>query len=134
MKKGDWSHFKDCKRVKNHKLFASCSHGSVVTQLANEMIRDNKKKVVQFASILHLLQQGCPMQKYEAIRPLYGFFVVPKDSKKHSNDNSGWTIGKIHALRCDGRNKAIMGVVWYVVLSCDEMFIVDNQSWLSIHC
>jgi hypothetical protein len=30
--------------------------------------------------------------------------------------------------------KATMGVVWYVVLSCDEVFIVDNQFWLSIHC
>jgi hypothetical protein len=29
--------------------------------------------------------------------------------------------------------KATMGVVLYVVLSCDEVFTVDNQSWLSIH-
>jgi len=30
--------------------------------------------------------------------------------------------------------KATMGVVWYVVLSCDEVFIVDNQYWLIVHC
>ncbi len=67
MKKGDWYHSKDCKHVKNHKLFASCGHGSVVTQLANGMVKDNQKKVVQFATILHLLQQGCPMQKMKQL-------------------------------------------------------------------
>ncbi len=29
--------------------------------------------------------------------------------------------------------KTIVGVVRYVALSCDEMFIIDNQSWLFIH-
>jgi len=27
----------------------------------------------------------------------------------------------------------VMGVAQYVVLSCDEVFTIDNQSWLSIH-
>jgi hypothetical protein len=26
-----------------------------------------------------------------------------------------------------------MGVAYYVVLNCDEVFIVDNQSWLFVH-
>ncbi len=30
--------------------------------------------------------------------------------------------------------KAIMGVVQYVALNCDEVFTIDNQSWLFIHC
>ncbi len=55
MKKGNWDRSKDCKHAKNHKLFASCSHGSVVTQLANGMVRENRKKVFQFATILHLM-------------------------------------------------------------------------------
>jgi hypothetical protein len=29
--------------------------------------------------------------------------------------------------------KAIVGVVWYVALSCDEMFRIDNQYWLFLH-
>ncbi len=29
--------------------------------------------------------------------------------------------------------KVVMGVAQYVVLSCDEVFIVDNQSWLLAH-
>jgi len=35
------------------------------------------------------------MQKYEAIRPLYEFLVMLKNSKKYlRNDNSSWTMEK----------------------------------------
>jgi hypothetical protein len=50
------------------------------------------RKVVQFATILHFLQQGCHMLKYDAMRPMYEFLAVPKTSKKHWSDNSKWTI------------------------------------------
>jgi hypothetical protein len=29
--------------------------------------------------------------------------------------------------------KAIMKVIQYVVLNCDEVFTIDNQSWLFVH-
>ncbi len=29
--------------------------------------------------------------------------------------------------------KAIVWVIWCVVLSCDEMSIINNQSWLFVH-
>ncbi len=29
--------------------------------------------------------------------------------------------------------KVIVGVAWYVALSCDEMFTIDNQFWLFVH-
>ncbi len=29
--------------------------------------------------------------------------------------------------------KAIMGAVRYVALNCDEVFTIDNQSWLFVH-
>jgi hypothetical protein len=38
--------------------------------------------LVQFAVVLHLLQQGCPMQEFEAIKPQSKFLVVPKNNKK----------------------------------------------------
>ncbi len=105
MKKGDWYHSKDCKHAKNHNFFASYSNGNVVTQLANEMVRENRKNVIQFAIVLHLLQQGYPVQKYEAIKPLYEFLAGPKNSKKHvRNDNFNWTMAEFHASRCDGGN------------------------------
>jgi hypothetical protein len=54
--------------------------------------RENQRKVIQFAIVLHLLQQGHPMQEYEIIRPLYEFLVALKNSKKHWNDSSNWTM------------------------------------------
>jgi hypothetical protein len=30
--------------------------------------------------------------------------------------------------------RAIMGATHYVAFSYDEVFTVDNQSWLSMHC
>jgi len=43
-------------------------------------------------------------------------------------------IGKIHALRGYAQaSKAIVGVAYYVVLNCDEVSIVDNQSWLFVY-
>jgi hypothetical protein len=82
VKKGIGIILKDCRHAKNYKLFGFRSHGNVATQLANEMAGENQRKV-QFATILHLLQQGGPMQKYETIKPLYEFLAVPKNSKKH---------------------------------------------------
>jgi len=55
VKKGDWYHFKDYMHAKNYKLLASYNHGNVVTQLVNGVARKNRREVVQFATILHLL-------------------------------------------------------------------------------
>jgi hypothetical protein len=44
--------------------------------------RNNAKKVVQFASILHLLQQGHPMIEYEPLMPLFEFLALPKKHNK----------------------------------------------------
>ncbi len=82
VKKGDWYFSKYCKHAKNHKLFTSHSYGNFATQPANGMARENRRKVVQLTIVLHLLQQGRPMQEYEVIKPLYEFLLLPKNSKK----------------------------------------------------
>jgi hypothetical protein len=46
------------------------------------MVRKKAKKVVQFASILHLLQQGHPTIEYEPFMPLFEFLALPKNNKK----------------------------------------------------
>jgi hypothetical protein len=38
VKKKDWYHSKNCKHVKNYKLFAFCNHGNVATQFVNGMV------------------------------------------------------------------------------------------------
>jgi hypothetical protein len=83
VKRGDWYYSKYCKHAKNHKLLASHNHRNVATQPANGMVRENQKKVVQFAIVLHLPRQGHPMQEYEVIKPLYEFLPMPTKNKKH---------------------------------------------------
>jgi hypothetical protein len=41
VKNGYWYYSKYCKHAKNHKLFASHIHGSVVTQPINGMAKEN---------------------------------------------------------------------------------------------
>jgi hypothetical protein len=43
------------------------------------------QKVVQFAT---MLQQECHVLEYEALKPLFQFLQVPKNSKKHWNELS----------------------------------------------
>jgi len=50
-------------------------------------VGENQRKVAQFEGVLHLLYQGCPIQEYEAIKPLYEFLAMPKNSIKHQDDN-----------------------------------------------
>jgi hypothetical protein len=38
---------------------------------------------MQFANVLHLLQQGCPTLEYESMRVLFEFLAVSKNNKKH---------------------------------------------------
>jgi hypothetical protein len=65
------------------KIFAFSSREFVVAQVANCVVGKKTQKVVQFAIMLHLLQQGCPMLEYEVLKPLFQFLQVPKNSKKY---------------------------------------------------
>jgi hypothetical protein len=94
-KKGDhWYYSKVCKHAKNQNLFNFHNHEgievsetelseSVVAQVTNGMARKKVRKLVQFATILHLLQQGHPMLEYEAMKPLLEFITIPKNKNKN---------------------------------------------------
>jgi hypothetical protein len=72
---------KVCRHAKNEKLFAFHGCKSIVIQVTHDMARENAKKVVQFATVLHLLQQGHPMLEYEALMPLFKFLRVEKQQE-----------------------------------------------------
>ncbi len=55
VKKGDWYYYKVCKHAKNQKLFTSHGYEFIATQVIHGVVRENAKKVVQFAIVLHLL-------------------------------------------------------------------------------
>ncbi len=112
-------------------VFRGCE--SIVTQVTHGVVGDNARKVVQFATMLHLLQQGLPMLEYEALKPLFKFLQVQKTNNKHWSDNFGWTMAEFMHQEVLRVTRAIVGITHYVVLSSDEVFIVDNQSWLFMH-
>jgi hypothetical protein len=73
--------------------------------LANGVVGEKAQKVVQFFTMFHLLQQGCPMLEYESLRLLFEFLEMPKNNKKHYNDI--WlNRGKIHAPNSDEGHKS----------------------------
>jgi hypothetical protein len=82
-KRDHWYYSKVCKHVKNQNLFNFHNHESVVAQVANGMARKKVRKLVQFATILDLLQHGHPMLQYEVMKPLFEFITIPKTNQKH---------------------------------------------------
>ncbi len=55
VKKRDWYYFKVYRHANNHKLFVFHGYESIITQVAHGVFRENARKVVQFATVLHLL-------------------------------------------------------------------------------
>ncbi len=55
VKKGDWYYSKVCRHAKNQKLLTSHGYEFIVTQVAHGAVGKNVRKVVQFATMLHLL-------------------------------------------------------------------------------
>jgi hypothetical protein len=66
------------------------------------------------------------MLEYETLKPLFKFLQVPKNSKKH------WA--KLVLQEVLKVIRAIVGATCYPACRCDEVFVVDNQSWLYVHC
>jgi hypothetical protein len=87
VKKGDWYYSKDSMHSKNYKLFVSRNHESIASQVAKGVVGEKGRKVVQFATMLHLLQQGHPMLEYEALKHLFQFLQMLENNNKHWNDN-----------------------------------------------
>jgi hypothetical protein len=58
-------------RTRSSLLSRGCE--SIIIQVAHGVVGENARKVVQFAIVLHLLQQGCPMLEYEALKLLFKF-------------------------------------------------------------
>ncbi len=55
VKKGDWYYSKVCKHAYNQKLFAFRGCESTTIQVAHGVAGKSTRKVVQFATMLHLL-------------------------------------------------------------------------------
>ncbi len=95
--------------AKTKKLLVKCGNESVVALVANGMVGKKAKKVMQFASILHLFQQGHAMIEYEPLMFLFEFLALPKNNKKTLKWQLQLYDGIIHALRSNENKQGYNG-------------------------
>ena len=88
IKKGQWYIAKNCKHLRYERIYVAKNNVNVAQQLA-VVKGEQARKRLQFATILHLLQEGCPMLEYAALQPLLSFLEVPKLPSRHWADNAG---------------------------------------------
>ncbi len=68
--------------------------------------KDDAKKVVQMAALVHTLARGGSLVDYENMHDLLGFLRVPDMPMSHWRDNSGWDIAMALALCVTEKQKA----------------------------
>jgi hypothetical protein len=69
--------------LKNEKLFAAISTDSIAAEVAKNTVRDRKKKWIQFATLLHLLQRGRPITNYEQMYVLFETLKLKNNPHHH---------------------------------------------------
>lgn len=132
IKKGQWYMAKNCKHLRYERLFAARNTITVAQQLA-VVKGERARKRLQFATILHLLQEGRPMLEYAALLPLFTFLNVPKLPKRHWSDSAGWDLAECLHHQVKLKTKDVMSKARFFSVTCDEVTTLDTQSWISIH-
>ena len=132
IKKGQHYIAKNCKHLRYERLYAARDTVTVAQQLA-VVKGERARKRLQFATILHLLQEGRPMLEYAAIQPLLEFLDVPKLPRRHWSDSAGWELAEclFHQVQC--KTAEVISKARFFSISCDEVTTLDTQSWISIH-
>ena len=132
IKKGQWYIAKNCKHLRFERIYAARNTVTVAQQLA-VVKGERARKRIQFATILHLLQEGRPMLEYTALQPLLTFMEVPKLPRRHSSDNLGWELADCLFQQAQLKIKEVMKSARFFSVTCDEVTTLDTQSWISIH-
>jgi hypothetical protein len=92
-----------------------------------------KRRKVKFATLLQILDVGCPMVEYESKKVLYSFIAMLNNPKMNWLHNSSWIMVKFMFVQVTNAILAKVYVVNYVVLMSNEVNTVDYGSWISIH-
>ena len=71
LKKGQLYWETNNKHVKNMVLFASWKPQFVLELVNNTMVGENRRKLVQFSTLFHVLKRGRPMVEFEQQRELF---------------------------------------------------------------
>jgi len=73
------------------------------------------------------------MLEYEEREALYAFLNVPNLPRMHWNDSSRWNLADYMYFQVQEAIKKKIRAANFVAITCDEVTIVDNGSWISIY-
>jgi hypothetical protein len=73
------------------------------------------------------------MLEVEALKSFFSFLNVPLLLKHHFSDSTKWVMAKCMHKQVPKKNLKVIASSKYLALSCDEVTMIENQSWISIH-
>ncbi len=102
-------------------------------QVFHGVVTKKKKKLVQFDVYFFMVSKGKPMIDYENMNKLLQFLDVKDFPKTHWYNLVGWEmVSYMHEIMVK-KTRGFIQVAKSISLSCDEVIILDQQSWVSIH-
>jgi hypothetical protein len=78
------------------------------------------------------LKQGFPFIDFEATKMLFQFLKMNNIAKNLSN-NVGWEIAQVQYHIFLITTKVAIHAMRYTKLNCDEVTMMEIQSWFNIH-
>jgi hypothetical protein len=73
------------------------------------------------------------MLEFEAMKSLFCFLNVLMNPQNHWSDSTGRVMAECLHKQVIKKMKEVVAGSKYFALSCDEVTMIDNQSWISIH-
>ena len=73
------------------------------------------------------------MLEYPALKLLFTFLGVPTIARRHWSNGAGWELADCLYWQVQMKTKEVMETARFSSISCDEVTILDTQSWISIH-
>jgi hypothetical protein len=127
---GDWYYNKESTCVKNERF----KHTKIVINKMQSSVRLSfRNKIVQCATIFHLLSHRNLMFEYETFKELFSILKVKNNLKKHWTNGSGWGMAKAMHDVVLTSIRANVQVVSYFSMSANETITLDNQQWINVH-
>ncbi len=118
---------------KNEVIYAQIPFHSILQLVINANLAFNKKKFVQFVVILYLLTHGKLMTDFENMNYFMNLLKVKHYTKKHQCDDAPWCMAEaLHSIIMQATMFALDKANVFT-LSCDEVTLIHNQFWLTIH-
>ncbi len=126
---GNWYYNKESACAKNERF--KCTK-TILNQMQSSIHLSSRNKIVQFATIFHLLSHGHLMFKYEAFKELFSILKVKNSLKKYWTNGSGWGMVKAMHDVVFRSIRANVQVANYFFLSADEVTTLDNNVYVCV--